>query len=75
MTAGVAVEQLGSATPCASWDVQQLIDHMVGGTDYLLAALAGEAPLEQYGRSVEDYNRGLERLRIGLRSPGSLERT
>ena len=73
--AGVAAEQLGSPTPCASWDVQQFIDHMVGGTDYLLAALAGEAPTEHSGRGLEDYTRGLERLRIGLRAPGSLERT
>ena len=55
--AGVTTEQLDGPTPCADWDVQQLIDHMVGGTDYLLAALAGEAPSETAGRSVADYSR------------------
>ncbi len=55
---GVTIEQLDGPTPCADWDVQQLIDHMVGGTDYLLAALAGEAPLALAGRSVEDYDPG-----------------
>ncbi len=39
--AEVSTQQLGGPTPCADWDVQQLIDHMVGGTDYLLAGLAG----------------------------------
>ena len=48
--AGVSADQLHEPTPCADWDVQQLIDHMVGGTDYLLAALAGEAPPERSGR-------------------------
>jgi uncharacterized protein (TIGR03086 family) len=72
--AGVAVGQLHDPTPCADWDVQQLIDHMFAGTDYLRAALAGEAPVAQSGRGVKDYSRGLDELRIGLRSPGGLER-
>jgi uncharacterized protein (TIGR03086 family) len=72
--AEVRPEQLGGATPCAEWDVQQLIDHMVGGTDYLLAALAGAAPPELSGRSVADYTRGLAQLSEGLRAPGGLER-
>lgn len=54
--------------------MQQLIDHMVGGTDYLLAAIAGEKSREQSGRSVEDYQRGLEQLASGLRAPGSSNR-
>ena len=72
--AGVTTEQLHRPTPRADWDVQQLIDHMVGGTDYPLAALAGAAPPALAGRTVEDYTRGLERLSSGLRVPGSLER-
>ena len=72
--ASVTIGQLDGPTPCADWDVQQLIDHMVGGTDYLLAALAGEAPPALAGRTVEDYTRGLEQLSSGLRAPGSLDR-
>ncbi len=72
--AEVSKGQLGGPTPCADWDVQQLIDHMVGGTDYLLAALAGKAPPERAGRTAEDYQRGLEQLHSGLRAPGGLER-
>ena len=73
--AGVSTGQLGSPTPCADWDVQQLIDHMVGGTDYLLAALAGEAPPERSGRTVEDYTpRTRAAVQTGLRAPGGLER-
>jgi uncharacterized protein (TIGR03086 family) len=54
--------------------VQQLIDHMVGGTDYLLAALAGEPAPERSGRTVEEYNLGLAQLHSGLRAPGGLGR-
>lgn len=72
--AGVTTGQLAGPTPCVDWDVQQLMDHMVGGTDYLLTALAGEVPPALAGRCVEDYTRGLEQLSIGLRDPGSLDR-
>ena len=56
--AGVSADHLSGPTPCTDWDVQHLIDHMVGGTDYLLAALAGETPPERSERSVDDYNLG-----------------
>jgi uncharacterized protein (TIGR03086 family) len=72
---GVSPERLTDATPCADWNVQQLIDHMVGGTDYLQAALAGEPPPARTARTVEDYRVGLDQLRTGLRAPGALEGT
>jgi uncharacterized protein (TIGR03086 family) len=72
--AAVSTGQLDGPTPCADWDVQQLIDHIVGGTDYLLAALAGEAPPERAGCTADDYRHGLEQLHSGLRAPGALER-
>lgn len=70
----VSAGQLSDPTPCAAWDVQQLIDHMVGATDYLLAALSGEPASQRSGHSVDDYEQGLARLHMGLRSPGGLER-
>jgi uncharacterized protein (TIGR03086 family) len=70
----VSPSQLSDATPCTDWNVQQLIDHMVGGTDYVQAALAGEPPRARSGRTVEDYRQGLEQLHSGLRAPGGLDR-
>ena len=55
--------------------MQQLIDHMVAGTDYLQAALAGEPPRTRADRTVEDYRGGSNELRASLRAPGGLERT
>jgi uncharacterized protein (TIGR03086 family) len=71
--AEVSTDQLSGPTPCAEWDVQQLIDHMVGGTDYLLAALAGQAPPQRSGRTAADYQRGLDQLHSGLRAPSGLD--
>lgn len=72
--AAVRPDQLDDPTPCAEWNVQQLIDHMVGATDYLLAALAGEEPPALSGRSTAEFERGLASLAEGLRAPGALER-
>lgn len=42
--ANVGEDQLGAATPCASWDVAALIDHMVGAQNFFTAAVTGEPP-------------------------------
>ena len=40
--AGVTPDQLGSATPCASFDVAQLIDHTIGTQHMVTDALQGK---------------------------------
>ncbi|MGE3269392.1 MAG: TIGR03086 family metal-binding protein [Chloroflexota bacterium] len=73
--AGVAPAQLSAPTPCSAWTVQQLIDHMVGGTAYLLSALSGRQPSEpRAGASLADYRAGVAEVLAGLREPGALER-
>jgi uncharacterized protein (TIGR03086 family) len=71
----VGVEQLDRPTPCADWSVQDLIDHMVGSTDYLLAALSGRDPKSVTGASADDYRAGREAVLHGLAEPGALDRT
>src|SRR5882672_8404746 len=39
----VRPEQRHEPTPCTEWDVDALLDHMVGGTGYLLNALGLES--------------------------------
>jgi len=36
---GVSAAQLADPTPCTEWDVRALVDHVIGGPVYLLAAL------------------------------------
>jgi uncharacterized protein (TIGR03086 family) len=73
--ARVGAGRLADPTPCAEWTVQQLIDHMVGSTDYLAAALAGREPVARSGGSADDYRIGVRSVLEGLRRPGALDRT
>ena len=40
----VSPDQLHSSTPCASWDVSELINHIVGGHVFFAAAINGTPP-------------------------------
>ena len=71
---GVAPDQLGGPTPCASWSVQDLLDHLTGGTEYLLAALEQREPAPRPGTTAADYERGVTEVLDGLSAPGALER-
>jgi uncharacterized protein (TIGR03086 family) len=72
---GVAAGQLRGPTPCAQWSVQQLIDHMVGSTDYLLGALLARDPQPRSGAGAADYRAGVARVLDELGRPGALHRT
>lgn len=74
LMARVTSGQLTGPTPCNEWTVQDLIDHMVGGTDYLRSALAGTLPQPRSGASIDDYRTGVAGAMTGLREPGALAR-
>jgi hypothetical protein len=42
----VICHQLDGPTPCSEWPVRQLVEHVVGSTDYLLARRARRRPGE-----------------------------
>ena len=42
--AGVSSDQMSAETPCASWDVSALIDHIVGGQSFFQAGVKGTPP-------------------------------
>ena len=72
---GVSPDQVGLPTPCTEWSVQDLLDHMVGSTGYLLAALQGREPALVTGATARDYEAGRAEVLAGLAEPGALERT
>ncbi|MEZ5343711.1 MAG: TIGR03086 family metal-binding protein [Acidimicrobiales bacterium] len=42
--ANVSADQLAKPTPCASWDVAALIDHIIGAQGFFQAAVEGKPP-------------------------------
>lgn len=54
--ANVQADQLSNPSPCASWDVAGLIDHIVGGQSFFKAGLLGQPPVEAEQKpSAGDY--------------------
>jgi uncharacterized protein (TIGR03086 family) len=66
--------QLTSPTPCTDWSVQQVIDHLVGGTEYLLSAAQGREPAQHANTTAADYLRGLDDVLQALSLPGAMDR-
>lgn len=75
VTAAVRPDQLELPTPCSAWTVQDLLDHLVGGTRYLGAALAGDQPSAPTGATAENFRDGVQACLRGLAEPGALDRT
>jgi uncharacterized protein (TIGR03086 family) len=69
MAGQVRPDQRHAPTPCAEWDVAALLDHMVAGPGYLLAAVGAdvEGPDHSYEAAVA---RSIE----ALHQPGALDR-
>lgn len=72
---------LAGPTPCASWDVRALVNHIVGGTFFFAtAAETGEAP---QGGDVDftsgdfqaTFAEGARRAVAAFRAPGAMEKT
>jgi uncharacterized protein (TIGR03086 family) len=77
--AGVQKEQLGGETPCASWKVSQLIDHVVGAQFFFTAALSGD-PLDGEPREfaggdfVGDFAQASEACIAAFGADGAMDR-
>jgi uncharacterized protein (TIGR03086 family) len=71
MAAEVRPAQRRAPTPCRDWDVEALLEHMVGGTGYLLDALGRDA--EPVPTDAASYRAAVDRCVEGLRAPGALD--
>jgi uncharacterized protein (TIGR03086 family) len=54
--------------------VRQLIDHLVGGAEYLLAAATGAESVPSDGAPGPDYRLCVNRVLAALELPGAMER-
>lgn len=69
---GVGADQLTLPTPCTEWTVQDLLDHLVGGTGYLDAALGGAPTAPPAGSTAADFTAGVTACLDRLADPAAL---
>jgi uncharacterized protein (TIGR03086 family) len=68
-------DQLGLPTPCTEWNVQNLVDHLVEGTEYLLSAMEKRQPAQRTPATTADYRCGVAGVLDALRLPGAMDLT
>ncbi len=76
----VTPDQLGQPTPCASWDVAELINHIVGGQHFFLAGLEGKPPSGEQpdfaaGDFVAAFDEASSACLAGFQAEGVMEKT
>ena len=80
--AGVRPEQLDDPTPCKSWKVKDVINHIVGGSYFFAAATnagesvddGSEAPDFSAGDYLAAYDEGSKQAIAAFGAPGALEK-
>jgi uncharacterized protein (TIGR03086 family) len=78
--AGVDTGALGGPTPCASWDVRQLLNHVVGVPHFFAAVGEGGEPPSAdtdfaSGDFQDSYRQACARVVQAFSAPGAMERT
>ena len=68
-----------NSTPCESWDVSALINHMVGTHVFFLAGMNGTRPAESHGATDGDflaaYDEATSATIVAFKVDGALEKT
>lgn len=73
---GIAPAQLDDPTPCASFDVRGVLDHMVTGATAFAAAFRGTEPTgPPPGDVLDAFVPALTDLAAAMHEPGALDRT
>src|SRR4029077_389015 len=70
---------LAKSTPCASWKVSDVVNHIVGGQYFFAGAVNGEAPSGEQpdfagGDFVADFERGSAACVAAFSQDGAMER-
>jgi uncharacterized protein (TIGR03086 family) len=82
IVANVKAEQLGDATPCESWTVKELLDHVINGPFYSAACVNnGTAPESESmtewtpDNMVATLDAGIAEAVEAFNAPGALDKT
>jgi uncharacterized protein (TIGR03086 family) len=76
----VTPAQLDESTPCASWDVRALVNHIVGGTHYFAGSVRGDfepsavAPDFAAGDFMAGFDDGAAQAVAAFGAPGNAEK-
>ncbi len=77
--AAVTPDQMQASTPCESWDVAALINHMVGAQNFFTAGMEGSPPGEEQDYAGGDYMAAFDEAAAKtvacFQADGALERT
>lgn len=77
--ANVDDDQLGDPTPCSSWSVSELINHIVGGQRFFAAGLRGEKPAGEVDDAAADFVAAFDeesaKTIAGFAADGALDQT
>jgi uncharacterized protein (TIGR03086 family) len=76
---GVQAGQLGASTPCESWKVSDIINHVVGGQYFFAAMMRGEQPQGEApdfaaGDYLSAYDEGSAACLAAFQADGAMER-
>lgn len=80
IVAGTRREQFSHPTPCTDWDVQTLLNHIIGGCTTFAAGARGTSVNAMQGGSftdgdyVDSFERAAAEAIQGFRSPGAMDR-
>ena len=74
--ANVNADQMAASTPCSDWNVQALVEHLVGGAAFFGASLAGEEPQPPASDSspADSYDSLTKKVIAGAGMPGAMEK-
>ena len=76
--ANVSRDQLDDATPCASWKVRDLINHIVGGQYFFAGGVRGELPSGDTdwaaGDFLADFDTGARQCVDAFNSDGAMDK-
>jgi uncharacterized protein (TIGR03086 family) len=81
LVAGTKPEQMSAPTPCANWDVHDLINHFVGGGHMFAAAFRGETidldgPMPDLvgDDRLASYDGAIADFRAAVDAPGAMDK-
>ncbi|MDP1792849.1 MAG: TIGR03086 family metal-binding protein [Acidimicrobiales bacterium] len=73
VTANLTADDLDKQSPCASWKVRDVIDHLVQGADFFVPSVGGDASGPIEGDPNARFDAASQRILDAFNQPGALD--